>query len=128
MPSLKELLNSWAQRIGAPQSQGSVSYGLPQRGTAKDECSVEIVAPIDGFAQVSAWFCYNVAVSNETISSQTGALSNGKLWGGSTNPSDSRTFVPCRKGDSITVQLSISSDYAGRVQGEITFFPRIGSS
>lgn len=128
MPSLKELLDTWAQRIGAPQLQGYVSYALPQRGSTIDECSVDIVAPFDGYAQVAAWYCYNAGIVNNTIFIDAGGLSDGRFWGGSTNPSDNRAFVPCRKGDSIHVQLSVTTDKAAEVQGGITFFPRAGFS
>ena len=125
MSYLKSLLNALASKVGLPKSSEYVTYELPKRGSDRDEADISLTAPFDGLVQVCSWGNYGCGISNTSFETGKGTLSSGKMWGGATEPSDTRAYLPVRKGDKVTVQLSIRSSQTA--QGRITFFKRFGS-
>ena len=121
MSKLLEYLKAWSKTIGLPTALVAQTYPLPQRSGDSDEASTQIVAPFTGYAQVCAWFCYNAAIENASLSKDTFSFSSGDLWGGSTESGDHRSYVPCRKGDTINVRVSVTQDQTNQVTGAILF-------
>lgn len=119
---LKELLRS-----GFVKNWRHTSYSVQQIQTSTETTyNYEVVAPYSGYVSLNTWGCSNAAVINKstTAANDTG-LSSGNFWGPQLGTKDFRCFVPCSKGDTITIYMDRTD--LETITGKLVFIAVAGS-
>ena len=119
---LKELLRS-----GFVKNWRHASYSIQQIQTSTETAyNYEVVAPYSGYVSLNTWGCENAAIINRsTTSAVDTGLSSGNVWGPQLGNHDFRCFVPCSKGDSLTVYINSLSPET--ITGKLVFIEVGGS-
>ena len=115
MPSLKELLNAWAQRIGKPKNTGQIAITPPQPG----DWFYFFIAPANGRVWFFANNCFSLCVTN----THTGELHY--IYDEARGMHTFSQAVQCKKGDQVNLYYGatqVSSDL------RCHFIPDEGSS
>ena len=101
MPTLKQLVNAV---LGAffdkqkPWIQQQGCIGTRYSSKALTATGETVVAPVDGYAYLVVWFVSYAEIRNNTRTNFSSGNGWDHTWG-----DDYRRFIPCRKGDSITI-------------------------
>ena len=117
MPSLKQLLDTWAQRIGKPKSAAEIEITPPLLGN----WDYVYIAPANGRVRFFAGECMSFCITNV----DTGEMHY--LWlRGFEDVCDISTAVECKKGDSVNIYYNKNSGTSPDLR--CFFIPDEGSS
>lgn len=123
MPTLKRLVNA---ALGAffdkqkPWIQQQGCIGARYSSKALTTTGETVIAPVDGYAYLAAWFVSFAAIRNNTRTNFASGTVWEKSWG-----DDHRCFIPCRKGDSITTMYKATDGHTPG--GSFEFYRMAGS-